>query len=345
MNWEETKMETITNPHDRFFKQLLSGPESAYDFMRYYLPTEVVELLDLPSLALRKGSFVDRRLQEHFSDLLYEVNLHTGGGAYIYILFEHKSYPERHIAFHLLRYMVQIWEQSLKERQGFAPIVPVVIYHGQARWRVSPHFGGLFDAPEALASFVPDYYYWLCDLSRYSDEEIRGEVILRVGLLLLKYVFRDEMRDRYREILALLQGLSDSRTALAYLETVLRYLSQATKKISGEELREAVEEIFPEGGALMATIAREWLEQGIQRGRLEGLQEGRLEGRQEGRQEGLQAGLLAGIEVGLDLRFGLEGIRLLPEIAKIEDVDVLRAVQEGLKAANTPDELRRIYQN
>ncbi len=35
---------------------------------------------------------------------------------------------------------------------------------------------------------------------------------------------------------------------------------------------------------------------------------------------------------------------LLPGIGRIEDVYLLRAIHEGLKRVNTPEELRRIYQ-
>jgi hypothetical protein len=67
-------------------------------------------------------------------------------------------------------------------------------------------------------------------------------------------------------------------------------------------------------------------------------------GIQEGRQEGIREGLLAGIKLGLKLKFGSVGLRLLPEIYKIEDVDMLRAIHEGLETATTMEELRQIYQ-
>jgi len=44
------------------------------------------------------------------------------------------------------------------------------------------------------------------------------------------------------------------------------------------------------------------------------------------------------------LRWGADGLRLLPEIGPIEDVYLLRAIHEGLKRVSTPEELRRIYQ-
>jgi predicted transposase YdaD len=38
---------SLTNPHDRFFKELFSRQEVAQDFMSHYLPPELVALLDL----------------------------------------------------------------------------------------------------------------------------------------------------------------------------------------------------------------------------------------------------------------------------------------------------------
>ena len=56
---------------------------------------------------------------------------------------------------------------------------------------------------------------------------------------------------------------------------------------------------------------------------------------------GIRQGLLEGIELGLKLRFGTEGLSLLPEISTIEDVEQLRAVLTGLETATNLDELRR----
>jgi hypothetical protein len=67
-------------------------------------------------------------------------------------------------------------------------------------------------------------------------------------------------------------------------------------------------------------------------------------GIEKGRQQGVREGLLSGIELGLELKFGDAGLRLLPEIHKIEDVDVLRAVHAGIRRAADIEELRLIYQ-
>ena len=73
------------------------------------------------------------------------------------------------------------------------------------------------------------------------------------------------------------------------------------------------------------------------------IQNAREEGIQQGIQQGIRQQLLAGIELGLELKFGVSGLALLPEIQKLQDADVLHAIHEGLKIAQTLDELRGIY--
>jgi hypothetical protein len=74
--------------------------------------------------------------------------------------------------------MVKIWEMSLKngEAPGFPVIIPLVFYHGEKRWRAGLNLKSLFNHPENMVSFMPDFQYLLWDASRYSDEEIKAAV-------------------------------------------------------------------------------------------------------------------------------------------------------------------------
>ena len=87
-------MASINNPHDKFFKELFSRRESAIDFLQHYLPPEVSSLLEISTLSPVKDSFIDEQFQEQFSDLLYQVEFRERGTLFVYILFEHKSYPD-----------------------------------------------------------------------------------------------------------------------------------------------------------------------------------------------------------------------------------------------------------
>ena len=74
-----------------------------------------------------------------------------------------------------------------------------------------------------------------------------------------------------------------------------------------------------------------------------GMQRGMQQGIQQGIQQGMQQGLLRGIGLGLKLKFGVDGLRILPEIDKIEDLSLLNAVHEALPEVETLSELQRIY--
>jgi hypothetical protein len=68
-------------------------------------------------------------------------------------------------------------------------------------------------------------------------------------------------------------------------------------------------------------------------------------GIQKGIQQGIRQGLLEAIELGLRLKFGDEGLEILPEISEIEDVEQLKAIISGLlTTVNTLEELRQLYQ-
>lgn len=70
------------------------------------------------------------------------------------------------------------------------------------------------------------------------------------------------------------------------------------------------------------------------------LNKGRVEGKIEGKIEELHSG----IELGLELKFGSEGLQLMPSIYQISDLNILKSIQQGIRTMNTLDELRRIYE-
>jgi hypothetical protein len=57
----------------------------------------------------------------------------------------------------------------------------------------------------------------------------------------------------------------------------------------------------------------------------------------------MRKGLLEGLEVLLEIRFGAEGLNLMPELRELYDHEVLRAVLRAAKTAAHPDDLRRLW--
>ena len=86
-------MAEIVNVHDRIFKEMFSRKDGARDFFANYLPEDILKRLDLERIEIVKDSFIEKELREYFSDILYTVYL-SDSPAYLYMLFEHKSYPD-----------------------------------------------------------------------------------------------------------------------------------------------------------------------------------------------------------------------------------------------------------
>ncbi|MEH2147252.1 hypothetical protein [Nostoc sp.] len=63
-----------------------------------------------------------------------------------------------------------------------------------------------------------------------------------------------------------------------------------------------------------------------------------------GIEQGKREGLLESIEMGLELKFGSEGLIILPEIVQIQNVEILSAILTSTKTVNNLKELRQIYQ-
>ena len=58
---------------------------------------------------------------------------------------------------------------------------------------------------------------------------------------------------------------------------------------------------------------------------------------------GMRQGLLQGIEVCLELKFGAEGLALMPELREIRDHELLGKILTRIKTADSPADLRRVW--
>ena len=116
-------MEQIAShsPHDAVFKHLLSQRATARDFLHIHLPKH------LRTLQLESGSFIEEDLRASHSDILYSLKTH-GGEGYIYILIEHQSSPDRHMAFRLMRYAIAAMQRHLDKGHHQLPLVIPLLF-------------------------------------------------------------------------------------------------------------------------------------------------------------------------------------------------------------------------
>ncbi|MBF0435124.1 MAG: Rpn family recombination-promoting nuclease/putative transposase [Magnetococcales bacterium] len=93
----------------------------------------------------------------------------TGKPLHVYVLIEHKSYPDRKVGWQALRGTFTFLEQKARERNDWIllpAVVQMIYYHGEQEWRVPGEFITLVDADPAL-------HHWLINV-RFVTIDVSG---------------------------------------------------------------------------------------------------------------------------------------------------------------------------
>jgi predicted transposase/invertase (TIGR01784 family) len=275
------KEKTLSQPHARTFEYVFKEKETAASFFKEYLPEKIRNKLDFRTLKISNVKFVDKKLEDYFSDLMYEIKLKSSHKrALIYLLFEHKSWEEWFTCLQVLKYMVRIWELFLKQNKKtkYLPvIIPLVIYHGKPKWSLSTRFISLFEETTDLEDYIPDFSFNLYDISHTPDEDIHGTPLLKIFLTTFKYITSPELRNVLWDIFKIFLEIRDKTKVSEYLEVLLSYLFNSPGDFNKEELHEQVTSILEEGGDIMQTIAQQLREEGIKIGEEKGIEKGKKE--------------------------------------------------------------------
>jgi predicted transposase/invertase (TIGR01784 family) len=326
-----------STPHDSLFKYTFSQPQHAAELFRSVLPHALVPHIDFDTLQMEPTSFIDDELRTRFADLLFRVHL-VGQPAYLYLLFEHQSKPERFMCRRLLRYVLDTWDLHLKNHADarYLPVViPIVLHHGESGWTEPISLRELYDAPaevlDALRPFLPELTFLLDDLAPQEDAALRTRALSVVPMLTL-WAFRHVRHDRdvlpaLRQALDLVAAVADAPSGLAALNVVVRYILT----VAGTPARELEVILEQLGHAEVSEIVMTAAEQL----RREGRKEGRKEGRREGRTEAQRENLL----MLLDTRFGP-----LPEpvLSRIRHAELAR-LRDWFERAITAQSLDAVF--
>lgn len=273
-----------STPHDAVFKTFLRHPETARDFLQIHLPASLRELCDLQTLKLESDSFIEENLRAYYSDVLWSVNT-TEGNGYIYVVIEHQSTPDAHMAFRLMRYAVAAMQKHLDAGHQQLPlVVPMLFYHGaKSPYPYSLCWLDEFANPK-LARQVYAAAFPLVDITVIPDDEIVQHRRMALLELIQKHIRQRDLMGLVEQIVSLLlTGVTND----SQIKTLFNYILQTGDAPRFSEFIRGVAERSPQHKEHLMTIADRLHEAGFQKGWLEGLQEGQQKGKQEGKQEGL----------------------------------------------------------
>jgi predicted transposase/invertase (TIGR01784 family) len=280
-------------PHNNFFVLVFSDKEIMTDLITQLLP-EVNAKIDVSTIELESTTYIDQKLDDLYSDIVYSCKSRTTGRQVkITLLFEHKSYPVSYPRFQLLDYITGIWRQNLQNGEKLSLVIPIIFYHGKTRWKYQTFESYFKDIEDSLKSYIPDFQYHVIDLENYSDEEI---LALRVSFLInaliaMKHKSEPEYISKHpgRVFFNLEQYANDERGELL-TNILMTYLM-----LSNNILLKDIHEIYAE-------FKRERKEN-EPKSEFENLYEGlQIQAEKRGLEKGLEKGLERGLEGGFEKR-------------------------------------------
>ncbi|QUY48934.1 Rpn family recombination-promoting nuclease/putative transposase [Serratia plymuthica] len=288
------KKNSTPTPHDATFRQFLTQPEIARDFMDIHLPPELRAVCDLNTLKLESGSFVEDDLRQYFSDVLYSLKTTSGDEGYVHVLIEHQSTPDKHMAFRLIRYAVAAMQRHLDAGHEKLPmVIPVLFYTGKRTpYPYSTNWLQEFDNPELAGKLYADEFP-LVDVTVIPDDEIMEHRSMAALTLLQKHIRqRDlaELTDRLATIL--LGGYLSSPQVIS----LIHYILQAGEASNAEAFVRELALRVPEHEDELMSIAQQLEQKGIEKG----IQLGEQRGIEKGRQEGVLAVARSMLANGID---------------------------------------------
>ena len=274
-------------PHDALFRAVFSDPVHAQSLLRDQLPNDIAGLLAETPPRIVDGSFVDEDLRKSQADLLMEVDLASGGSAFVYVLVEHKSYPDAEVVLQVLGYMVRVWRAYVREGRGregrtararsLPPIIPFLGYSGSEQWRGPTDLADMIATDTLELIFLHGPNLILRQWARMPPEDLSRDPVPQAGLIALTGrgpAYLDEIEDALQD-----SPVLQNQFAVYIRDTVAgAALDELEQKLAGARAGQT------EG--IVGTIMEKLRAEGEAKGRAEGVAEGEAKGRAEGEAKG-----------------------------------------------------------
>jgi len=306
-------------PHDSFFKQIFSNPKRVKLLLDIFAKDVAKSIHSITPVNTEKFS---SKSQKFMLDLLFSCKV-KDQDAYIRIVLEHKSYLDKEIPIQLLYYNAAIWEEAIKEKEYYPPIINIVFYHGKGEWNIPTSLPVLED--QNLEKYVPKLNYILINLNKVSDEDIISEthqdLCMLWAILTMKHIF-----ESIESFIRLFELIADYIKSHEYIEKSHCIFLTLDYIVSVKNNPEEVESILKEltgGDEKVMTLTEKWMMEGLQKGLQEGLEKGKQEGLQEGLQKGLIKAKKDDVKSAILIKFGLLPKELEEKIESTDDIQTL----------------------
>ena len=257
----------INNPHDKFFNEMFSNKKRAVELIKIILPEKIDEILDYESIKNEDTKFIDEKMKEFHSDLLFSIKTIDKTDINIYFLFEHKSFVDKNINLQLLSYITRIYLKMEK----ITPVIPIIFYHGKKKWNIPLNFIDSLklsiENKNLFSKYIPNFTSELIDLKKTDVKKIISSLTLKVVLYTFKNIWYFEDIKKLEELISLSEDLFNEKSGIKIIQRLLFYLYN-TNDIEIEVINNTVSKLIShkKGEEIMTTTAERLINQGLEQG-------------------------------------------------------------------------------
>ena len=303
--------------HDCGYKYLFSHAELVQELLEAFAPPGVSELLDYATLRLESGNYVTPAMKQREDDIVWSVEL-QGERIYLYLLMEFQSTADETMPARMLQYVAALYDHLLRSKAanastGLPPVLPIVLYNGDARWRQSSELYDLIRPhPLVLKPFQPRLKFWLLDEGAFGAAYL--DEMRRVTAAIFRFEHTPDTEAAKQAIRRLAEAVSLSPFKQRIDRVVMRWIKyRLQSKMPGLTIPETEE--LMEGTTMLETNIDRWKAQAVAEGVQQGVQQGMQQGMQQGESLLLQRQLIR--------RFGLlsETVKVRLAQASLEQLE------------------------
>lgn len=163
----------MSTPHDTGYKLLFSDKLMVRDLVQGFIDEPWLAQLDFDTLERVSGQYVTEDMRQREDDVVWRVKSGEDW-LYLYLLIEFQSTDERFMALRMMVYVGLLYQDLIRQKQLvpgglLPPVLPIVLYNGEPRWRAPTTLRELLPkVPAFLAPFQPQMSYLLIDEGAYS---------------------------------------------------------------------------------------------------------------------------------------------------------------------------------
>jgi hypothetical protein len=272
---------------DSLYHRLFAHPRMVEGLVREFVPWRLVAGLDFSGLQRVNPKFHSGRRSagRREGDVIWRLPTREGSNIYLYLLIEFQSESDGWMAVRTQVYQGLLWQQVIDEQKLQAgarlpPILLLVLYNGERRWKAAATTSELIalSPDSALWPWQPQVRYYLLDMGAFPKDELARRSSL-VALL-----FRLEQRHSpagLKELLNEVIGWFRQHEGYERLQGLFAELIHEIFAGCGVKLLKSGS--LSQMKTMLSTQFEVWKEQW----RAEGAAKGKVEGKAEGKAEAL----------------------------------------------------------